>query len=292
MPWPRAGAGKVKSGFTYSRRRCEILSLAGRPALSPFRLAKLLAGLSDSQPGHGIARSPRRTGISSSSRARSTPDERATLERAADLRSRAARRCARRRHAVRSSCRAPAPISPWSSKATDIARNCGLDRGRAHRARRRLSRAQRGRRAAAAGRSRGAAAAHPRPHDRGGASTISPTRTRLFAHVRAAAARDDRRCTRTAAPRSSAPTSSWVSRSRPTRSTTSRELPAARPQSDRRRAHDVRAGELRALPAQDLQRRLDHRRRAAGQEPLRHDPQHAPRASRAARSSRIPTTPR
>ncbi|MCK7500592.1 MAG: hypothetical protein MZW92_67985 [Comamonadaceae bacterium] len=33
-------------------------------------------------------------------------------------------------------------ISPWSSKATDIARNCGLDAVRAHRARHRLSRAR------------------------------------------------------------------------------------------------------------------------------------------------------
>ncbi len=32
----------------------------------------------------------------------------------------------------------PGTISPWSSKATDIAHNCGLERGAAHRARRRL----------------------------------------------------------------------------------------------------------------------------------------------------------
>ena len=41
------------------------------------------------------------------------------------------------------------------------------------------------------------------------------------------------------------------------------------------RAHDVRAGELRALPAQDLQRRLDHRRRAPAEVAVRDDPQHA-----------------
>ena len=49
-----------------------------------------------------------------------------------------------------------------------------------------------------------------------------------------------------------------------------------RAQSHRRGADDVRAGEQRALPAQDLQRLLLHRRRAAGQEHVRHDPQHAP----------------
>ena len=42
-----------------------------------------------------------------------------------------------------------------------------------------------------------------------------------------------------------------------------RRVPAAAAaRSDRRRTDDVRAGELRALPPQDLQRRLDHRRRA------------------------------
>ena len=44
---------------------------------------------------------------------------------------------------------------------------------------------------------------------------------------------------------------------------------------DRRRAHDVRAGELRALPPQDLQRGLDHRRREAAEVAVRDDPQHA-----------------
>jgi hypothetical protein len=34
----------------------DILSLAGRPALSPFRLAKLLQGLSAAHPGHRVAR--------------------------------------------------------------------------------------------------------------------------------------------------------------------------------------------------------------------------------------------
>ena len=44
-----------------------------------------------------------------------------------------------------------------------------------------------------------------------------------------------------------------------------REPTAARPRSHRRRADHVRAGELRALPPQDLQRRLGRRRRTQDQ---------------------------
>ena len=51
-----------------------------------------------------------------------------------------------------------------------------------------------------------------------------------------------------------------------------RGLPRARARPDRRRAHDVRAGQLRALPAQDLQWRVDHRRREAGRNADGHDP--------------------
>ena len=53
------------------------------------------------------------------------------------------------------------------------------------------------------------------------------------------------------------------------------QFAALEAQSDRRRAHDVRAGELGALPPQDLQCRLDHRRQARAEEPVRDDPQHA-----------------
>jgi hypothetical protein len=64
------------------------------------------------------------------------------------------------------------------------------------------------------------------------------------------------------------PTRTWAWRCRTTRSTT--WTPSPRPaQPDRRRADDVRAGEQRALPPQDLQRRLDHRRREAGQVAVR-----------------------
>ena len=48
--------------------------------------------------------------------------------------------------------------------------------------------------------------------------------------------------------------------------------PGAQP--DGRRADDVRAGQQRALPPQDLQRAVPHRRPAAGSLDVRHDPQH------------------
>jgi phosphoribosylformylglycinamidine synthase len=52
-----------------------------------------------------------------------------------------------------------------------------------------------------------------------------------------------------------------ASRSPRTRSTTWCRLHDARPRPERHRADDVRAGQLRALPAQDLQRHLGNRRR-------------------------------
>ena len=53
-----------------------------------------------------------------------------------------------------------------------------------------------------------------------------------------------------------------------------RPIRCTRPRPDRRGAHDVRPGELRALPAQDLQRILDGGRPAERAVPLRHDPAH------------------
>jgi phosphoribosylformylglycinamidine synthase len=51
----------------------------------------------------------------------------------------------------------------------------------------------------------------------------------------------------------------------------------------RRGADDVRAGQQRALPPQDLQRGLHHRRQRAGEEHVRHDPPHPPDQSRSTR---------
>ena len=203
--------------------------------------------------------------------------ERATLDALADLRSRGAATPPSGGTQLLVVPR-PGTISPWSSKATDIARNCGLDavarieRGVAV-SRRRAATVLRRRR-----RSRGAAAARPRPDDRGG--------------VRRRRAKP-RACSRTSRRGRSRPSRCWPQgararsanvelgpRARARRDRVPRgELSRARARSDRRRAHDVRAGELRALPAQDLQRRLDRRRRGAGQEPVRDDPRDAPRAS-------------
>src|SRR5512140_3649480 len=102
----------------------QLLSLRGRHALSPFRLTKLLAALSAARPDHGIA------AIGAAywhfveiGRALSATEE-ATLARiltygphddaafdAGELLLVVPR---------------PGTISPWSSKATDIAKNCGL----------------------------------------------------------------------------------------------------------------------------------------------------------------------
>jgi len=105
----------------------DILSLAGRPALSPFRVAKLCAGLSAARPTHRVA------GITATFwhfvelAAPLADAERATLERiltygpapheGGDTSGTALLVVPR-----------PGTISPWSSKATDIARNCGLER--------------------------------------------------------------------------------------------------------------------------------------------------------------------
>ena len=102
----------------------DILSLRGRPALSPFRLAKLRSALAAIRPDHGI------TGLAATwwhfvEVARPlTPGERDKLERLlaygppeADAPDGG--------HALLVMPR-PGTISPWSSKATDIARNCGL----------------------------------------------------------------------------------------------------------------------------------------------------------------------
>jgi phosphoribosylformylglycinamidine synthase len=104
----------------------EILSLAGRPALSPFRLAKLQQGLTAARPAHRVA------GITATFRhfveiARPlTAPERSTLDRlltyGPELKSAAALSVASYLVVPR-----PGTLSPWSSKATDIAKNCGLD---------------------------------------------------------------------------------------------------------------------------------------------------------------------
>ena len=192
-------------------------------------------------------------------RASSTPPARALLERLLDDGSPPPPPASRRRST--SWCRASARISPWSSKASDIARNCGLAGREAHRARHCLFTSE----SAQPGRSRpllhdrmtadGAALASTRP--RGCSSTCRRGRCSSFPTSEEGEPRARPRAER--------------GRDRVPRA----RLPRARARPDRRRAHHVRAGELGALPAQDLQRRLDHRRRAPAAVAVRHDPAHA-----------------
>ena len=193
-------------------------------------------------------------------------------------------------------------MSPWSSKATDIAHICGLTRVRAHRARHPLRRRRRG------GRRGGAAARAARPHDRVGAGShaAKPRRcssTRPRARSRASRWAPGGRARARARERDAGP-GAVARRDR----LPGRRLPRAGPRSDRRRADDVRPGQQRALPAQDLQRRVRRRRPAAAAVAVPDDPpQHRGepgrravrlqrqrrgdrRARRAAASSPIPTT--
>jgi len=116
----------------------EILSLSGRPALSPFRLAKLLQSLSQANSVHRIASVSATYWHFVELTRPLDAAERATLERllaygpeaTADQPAEGAQLLVVPR---------PGTISPWSSKATDIARNCGLaavariERGVVHR---------------------------------------------------------------------------------------------------------------------------------------------------------------
>src|SRR5262245_43843840 len=104
----------------------DILTLAGRPALSPFRLAKLLQSLSQGHSAHRVA------GIGATFEhfaevARPlAPDEHATLEALLTYGPEAHQGAPAQGTQLLVVPR-PGTISPWSSKATDIAHNCGLD---------------------------------------------------------------------------------------------------------------------------------------------------------------------
>ena len=102
----------------------EILSLRGRPALSPFRIAKLHEALSRARPSHRVAALSARHWHFVETARPLTAAERATLDRVLayghgddpDDGAGIALLVVPR----------PGTISPWSSKATDIAHNCGL----------------------------------------------------------------------------------------------------------------------------------------------------------------------
>ena len=123
-----------------------------------------------------------------------------------------------------------------------------------------------------AARSRGAAA---RPHDRIAPGSTRRIRCNCFT---TAAPRPLRvvRLGETGTPRSSAPMPTGASRCRSRRSIIwCAAFGTARARSDRCRTDDVRAGEFRALPAQDLQRRV-HRSTAprCPHVAVRHDSRH------------------
>ena len=102
----------------------DIVLLRGRAALSPFRLAKLLAALSAAAPRHAVA-SIAATYWHLVEVARPLEaSERAILERLLDYGPRGAQ--ASDEGALLLVTPRFGTISPWSSKATDIARNCGL----------------------------------------------------------------------------------------------------------------------------------------------------------------------
>ncbi|HET8875802.1 MAG TPA: phosphoribosylformylglycinamidine synthase, partial [Casimicrobiaceae bacterium] len=104
----------------------EVLALRGRSALSPFRVAKLLAAFAALRPGHPV------TGLCAhywhfieAARALA-PGERTTLERLLAYGPADAADGGAHRPGLLVLPRF-GTISPWSSKATDIAHNCGLD---------------------------------------------------------------------------------------------------------------------------------------------------------------------
>ena len=174
-------------------------------------------------------------------------------------------------------------MSPWSSKATDIARNCGLERVR---------RVERGTVWVVSGSDGIAAPALGALYDRmterlsvlpapgePGAAPPAPAPGSRGSHgpLPRCTGRNPRAGPPGARAGTRPPRCGSAARPRAQRGGSPlavRTVPGPRPRPDRRRAHDVRPGELRALPAQDLQRVLDGGRPADRAVPLRHDPAH------------------
>jgi phosphoribosylformylglycinamidine synthase len=104
-----------------------ILSLRGRSALSPFRIAKLLDALTAARPSHRVAALAARHWHFAEVARPLAAAERATLERvlAYGPRDEPGEADAAEGRTLVVVPR-PGTISPWSTKATDIAHNCGL----------------------------------------------------------------------------------------------------------------------------------------------------------------------
>ena len=261
-----------------------MIELLGASAVSDFRIAKLRPALEAHSSRDRRHQRPLRA--LRRPRARSRRARNHAARAPADLRS-------ARRRAGSASLRPSTTeivvvprfgtISPWSSKATDIAHVCGLD------AVRRIERGIVWRIDGAKKLSRDEALRLATPLfdrmtetallDRGEAARLFVReKTRAVAHrvagqrTRRARDRELRTRSRAVGRRNRLP---------------GEEFRGARARSHRCRAHDVRAGELRTLPPQDLQRRLDHRRRASAEIAVRDDPQHA-REESAGRALRLP----
>ncbi len=103
----------------------EILSLPGRTALSPFRVAKLVAALADARPGHRVHSLTARHRHFVELERTLAPAEFAVLDKL--LTYGPPGDGAEERGTLLLVVPRPGTISPWSSKATDIVHNCGLD---------------------------------------------------------------------------------------------------------------------------------------------------------------------
>jgi len=147
-------------------------------------------------------------------------------------------------------------LSPWSSKATDIARNCGLAAVR---------RIERGTAFYVRSEAHGIAAAL---HDRMTQTVLSSFEeaAKLFSHV-------------PPRPLQSVPLAGLRQANRSLGLALSEDEIEYLERAYRAIGRDPTDAELTmfALPPQDLQRRLDHRRRAAAAVALLHDPPHARR---------------
>ena len=102
----------------------DLLPLRGRSALSPFRVAKLLAALAAVHPDHRVATLSATYWHFAELSAPLTAEQRRVLERLLEY----GPRDSGSEDAGDLLLVTPRPgtISPWSSKATDIAHNCGL----------------------------------------------------------------------------------------------------------------------------------------------------------------------
>ena len=230
-----------------------LLTLRGRHALSPFRVAKLLAALAASRPRARRRRHPRYLLAFRRDRARARAGRAGVLERLLtygphDDVDDESRRAAGRRAAARHDLAVVVEGDrhrAGTAASTPVTR---IERGIGYRVR------ANGGGAAGRARSRGAAAAAARPDDRGGAAAARG-RARAVRPLSAARAGDDSAARRGRAAIEAANAALGLALAAGRDRLSRRVLPERGPRSDRRRADDVRAGELRALPAQDLQRR-------------------------------------